>query len=613
MEFKSIEQLSITDCCNKLSITRERLKQIVIDTNNNISLFHGRLFCEGSLAEEKEEIAQRLFLLISEDRKLFLRSKTAQQHEEYLSKMKDGLWRDEASKRITSFKIEQIEKDFYSKNKNTVEGLERYLRKYPHGTFSQNARKEIAERRRSKTTKSILISAALVALVLIICFMNFHSSSYISSDSDVTFGKKGGTASCEISTDAISENIQAYVTENWIKATLENGALNIKASPNHGDTRYATIHLYAYTTLFGLNLWKKEFEINVSENSGLSTFLTVSDSSFSFDKYGSGEVYSTVETDGMNLKITSDVNWITFTKDVSERGDNFLAKLVISTKTNETGERTGTITVKSDKYEQKIYVRQNSGLATYFDLSTNSLVMSEEGTEEGYYYSVNVETDGTTWSVSSAPDWLTAEAKIPQGKLHVTLPENTGKIKTGTITLVSNNGDSIYISVKQWGDPTDFRASSNKVKYGISSGYTYINITNNSNKSISVSEDESWISSSVISNSKIKIYCSQNNSSSRSGNVCVTCGNEELNISIEQDGWSDCTNCKGKGYTPCPGGAWDSTTGTIVHSRPKLISNFNPYTGWSHKWTTDNCPTCGGNGKIKCRTCNGKGKIYDSY
>ena len=263
MEFKSIEQLSITDCCNKLSITKERLKQIVIDTNNNISLFHGRLFCEGSLAEEKEEIAQRLFLLISEDRKLFLRSKTAQQHEEYLSKMKDGLWRDEASKRINSFKIEQIEKDFYSKNKNTVEGLERYLRKYPHGTFSQNARKEIAERRRSKTTKSILISAALVALVLIICFMNFHSSSYISSDSDVTFGKKGGTASCEISTDAISENIQAYVTEDWIKATMENGALNIKASPNHGDTRYATIHLYAYTTLFGLNLWKKELEFNL--------------------------------------------------------------------------------------------------------------------------------------------------------------------------------------------------------------------------------------------------------------------------------------------------------------------------------------------------------------
>lgn len=76
MEFKSIEQLSITDCCHKLSITRERLKQTVIDTNNNISLFRGRLFGEkGSLAEEKEEIAQRLFLLISEDRKLFLRSK----------------------------------------------------------------------------------------------------------------------------------------------------------------------------------------------------------------------------------------------------------------------------------------------------------------------------------------------------------------------------------------------------------------------------------------------------------------------------------------------------------------------------------------------------------
>ena len=53
MEFKSIEQLSITDCCHKLSITRERLKQTVIDTNNNISLFRGRLFGEESLGKER--------------------------------------------------------------------------------------------------------------------------------------------------------------------------------------------------------------------------------------------------------------------------------------------------------------------------------------------------------------------------------------------------------------------------------------------------------------------------------------------------------------------------------------------------------------------------------
>lgn len=93
--------------------------------------------------------------------------------------------------------------------------------------------------------------------VFVLCYINYHSSSYISSDSYVAFGKKGGTATCDISTDAISENIQAYTAEDWIKATIEHGSLIIKASPNHGDVRNATIHLYAYTTLFGFNLWKK--------------------------------------------------------------------------------------------------------------------------------------------------------------------------------------------------------------------------------------------------------------------------------------------------------------------------------------------------------------------
>ena len=55
MEFKSIEQLSITDCCNKLSITRERLKQTVIDTNNNISLFRERFFVKDLWLKKKKK------------------------------------------------------------------------------------------------------------------------------------------------------------------------------------------------------------------------------------------------------------------------------------------------------------------------------------------------------------------------------------------------------------------------------------------------------------------------------------------------------------------------------------------------------------------------------
>lgn len=53
---------------------------------------------------------------------------------------------------------------------------------------------------------------------------------------------------------------------------------------------------------------EKEFNVSVKEDSGLSTFLTVSNSFFSFDKYGTGDVDCSVETDGMNLNISSMIN-----------------------------------------------------------------------------------------------------------------------------------------------------------------------------------------------------------------------------------------------------------------------------------------------------------------
>lgn len=108
--------------------------------------------------------------------------------------------------------------------------------------------------------------------------------------------------------------------------------------------------------------------------------------------------------------------------------------------------------------------------------------MAEEGTEEGYYYTIEVNTDGTTWAVSDAPDWLIAKAKIQEGGLHVTLPENNGRIRNGIITLISNNGDSREIPVKQWGDPTDFCASSSTIRFGTASDYEYIGISNNSKR-----------------------------------------------------------------------------------------------------------------------------------
>ena len=618
MEFKSIDQLTINDCCNHLSISRDLLKQAVVATKGNSSLLYDRVFDGLPLTGVKEEIARRLISLLIEDRQAFLSCQTgAITYEQYLSISNDGLWRSEASKRIKEIKDQQEEKEYYRINQHTIAGLEGYLHKYPHGIFSQTVRKSLNDKKRNRVVKLITICTVVCIAIFVLCYINYHSSSYISSDNDVAFGKKGGTTTCNISTDAISENIQAYVAEDWIKATIENGSLVIKTSPNHGDSRNAIVHLNAYTTLFGINLWKKEFNVSVKEESGLSTFLTVSNSSCSFDKYGTGEFGCSVETDGMNLNISSDADWIVLKKNVAEKGNNFNAKLTITAETNESSERTGVILVKSDKFEKRISVKQNSGLASYFTVSPNSIVMAEEGTEIGYCYLVEVNTDGTTWSVSDAPDWLTAEAKIQNGKLHITLPENNGKIRTGTITVISNNGDSREIYVKQWGDPTDFGTSNSIVRFGTSSDYEYIDVSNNSRKSLSVSDDEYWLSATVINSSRIKVSCSQNDSSPRSGIVTVTCGNEEVSITIKQDGWAECRNCNGNGQVGCNNtqASWRyyPIYNATYHQVYQVTGQYYSYGAWFPQYDWVNCPTCGGDGKIKCKRCDGRGKIRKSY
>lgn len=616
MEFKNIGQLTITDCCNQLSIPREKLKQVVVTAADDDRL-HNAISKEQSWRGVQQEIVQRLETLIREDRQSFLQCKTLQQYETYLSKQEDGLWRDEALKKIRGINAQLEERSFYRKNLSSVEGLQQYLYKYPNGIFSKEAKEALDDKRRNRIVKRVSICITLIIVIFVICYMNYHSASYISSDSNVVFGKKGGSVTCAISTDAIFENVHAYAPEEWITTTIDNGDLTITASPNHDDTKCSTVHLYAYTTLFGINLWRREFEVSVKEDSGLSTFLTVNASSCSFDKYGTGEFECSVETDGMNLEINPLDDWICVKKDVEDEGDVFKIKLLITAKRNETGGKTGVVVVKSDRFEKKISVIQDSGLANSFRVSSNSLVMDEEGTEEGYCYSVDVNTDGTTWSVADAPEWLSAEANIKQGKLQVTLPANEGEIKTGTITIVSNNGHSEDISVKQWGDPTNFSSSSSSVRFGTTGDYKYIEISNNSNKVLSVCEDEDWISTSAISKTRIKITCSQNYESPRGGTVKVRCGDKELEISVNQDGWEECSYCSGNGQVECNNGEaqWRYYLfyNSNYHQVYRVTGQYYSFGVLMPQYGWVNCPTCGGDGKIDCSQCGGKGRKRTSY
>lgn len=617
MEFKSIDQLTIKDCIGLLAIDCGNLKQRIAKERNVNVLLDDAFYAFSELSEQKVLIKNRFKELVYKDRIAFLRCSAVPEFETYISCNDHGLWKNEASSKIKQINAQKEEDKLFSSCKGTANGLKKYIRLYPQGKYVEEARKMLKDKERSSRMRIIVCSLLAFMVLFFICYLNYNSSSYIKTNESLTFTSRGGEKKCDISTDAIEGNISVYCSDSWLNAEVNNGKLVVKADPNHGDNHTSLITLHAFTTLFGLHLWGEEFVVRVNQESGLASYLSVSKHDCTFDKYGNDEYRIKVSTDGLNLEIKPDADWVKIEKSTDDDGKVVTTNLIVKSSINDTDSRKANINITSDAYSETIAVSQSSGLATYFSVSPTSLVMDEDGTDENHHYPIKVNTDGTTWSISDSPSWLTAEPRTSSGEIRVKLSPNTGRIKTGTITVISNNGDSYDISVKQWGDPSDFSASPSSLRYGTSSDYEYVNIDNDSKKSISASSDETWITTSVQNKNRIRISCSSNSGSPRSGTVTVTCGDESTSISIKQDGWTECSRCSGHGEVNCTNyqAQWRyyPAYGSNYHQVYVQTGTYYNLGAWWPQYGWVNCSTCGGDGKTRCPDCDGKGKKRKSY
>lgn len=313
-----------------------------------------------------------------------------------------------------------------------------------------------------------------------------------------------------------------------------------------------------------------------------------------------------------NTVIESTVEWI---KIINNNDDT---QFIIDIETNEEPERNGTIIVKAyssilgigyDCITQEINITQKSGLATYFKVSPHSINMDIDGTSQ----QAHIETDGTAWTVESEPSWITTSANIIDNTLDISAKTNKGKRKEGEIVLKSNNGDLRYIQVAQDGDPTNFSASTYSVNFGVSEDYTYVDITSNSNKKLSVESDKYWLDVTVENNDGIRINCTSNSNPPRRGVVTVSCGKEEIEIEVTQSGYAQCSRCDGKGKISCTNSNarynYNSFIGASFHQEwgVQFISFGVPFYGWV------NCSKCEGAGRIVCPKCRGNSKWIVPY
>lgn len=591
MEYKKIDELSISECCAELNIESQQLPTIL----ENIS--------------GPQEIVDRLKSLVDADMSAFKLCSTIEQFEKYLELWIDGLHRSEASQRVAQLKAQAEELAFYKTNQNSISGLESYIKKYPSGRFIQEAKGILANKKKARKIRNIILLIIAIVIAIVVCLINYFPVSYLDVSGDVSLGKRGGNKTITISTDANDINIDVQESSNWIDVNRDGGTLSINVVPNTDDERSAYITVNTYSSFFGKKFNCISKTIKVSQSSGLPTYLKTNTSEISFDKYGNcSSNQITATTDGCDLQVSTSASWFSVSKNITEDGDNMVASIVLTTGTNNEGSKTGEVVIRCNDYVERVKVSQASGLATYFRVEKTSLTMAEEGTAEDMCYPIDVYTDGTSWSVYSAPGWLTAYADLEDKRLEIKVPANTGKIKSGTITIKSNNGDLRDISVTQKGDPTNFRSAKSTVKFGTSSDYEYVTIYNDSHKNLEINEYESWLSATAIGNDEIKISCTSNSNERRSGTVYVHCGDEQISITVKQDGWTTCWNCGGHGRFQCQyPGLWGA--GGYHYVQDFVINN---YTGMG-SYVYNPCPNCGGSGTIKCSQCDGTGRKKSTY
>ncbi len=591
MEYKKIDELSISECCAELNIESQQLPTIL----ENIS--------------GPQEIVDRLKSLVDADMSAFKSCSTIEQFEKYLELWIDGLHRSEASQRVAQLKAQAEELAFYKTNQNSISGLESYIKKYPSGRFIQEAKGILANKKKARKIRNIILLIIAIVIAIVVCLINYFPVSYLDVSGDVSLGKRGGNKTITISTDANDINIDVQESSNWIDVNRDGGTLSINVVPNTDDERSAYITVNTYSSFFGKKFNCISKTIKVSQSSGLPTYLKTNTSEISFDKYGNcSSNQITATTDGCDLQVSTSASWFSVSKNITEDGDNMVASIVLTTGTNNEGSKTGEVVIRCNDYVERVKVSQASGLATYFRVEKTSLTMAEEGTAEDMCYPIDVYTDGTSWSVYSAPGWLTAYADLEDKRLEIKVPANTGKIKSGTITIKSNNGDLRDISVTQKGDPTNFRSAKSTVKFGTSSDYEYVTIYNDSHKNLEINEYESWLSATAIGNDEIKISCTSNSNERRSGTVYVHCGDEQISITVKQDGWTTCWNCGGHGRFQCQyPGLWGA--GGYHYVQDFVINN---YTGMG-SYVYNPCPNCGGSGTIKCSQCDGTGRKKSTY
>lgn len=498
MEFKSIDALSITECCEQLNLRIVDLPEALQD------------IVEPS--ERDQLLIEQLQSLLDKDKSAIASCRTIEHYEAYLTSWADGLYRGYARNRITQLKAEAEELAFYKTNQNSISGLESYIKKYPNGRFIQEAEVSLANKKRARKIRNIIL---LIFFLIILTFVGVYSyeplptiqipeeivvsqygdtidfkkfianeindhNIHLNLNDDEYFDSSPSVHSVIYRNDKKDDYILSgpdasipgsseYISSTWSKDVSVNRSYIIPMNTTTNEI-IKELDILTVSKIFGFVLCEDKKSIKIKQAAGLATFLDANITSewcynvlsinsnsdncktISIQVSNNGIQGNTfpvfLNTDGTFVQVeNSDRSWICIEKRSDNWENNFNFHIRVS-ENRDSYNRTGYVTFSCGDKFVKLVLTQKSGHATYFDVEKDEINVGPEAIWEdgdfifGQHYSIKIETDGI-WDFSQSKDsysWLKIRKSVYDDEIDIQVREhNSYNDRYATISISTLN------------------------------------------------------------------------------------------------------------------------------------------------------------------------------
>ena len=508
MEFKSIDTLSITECCEQLNLRREDLPEALQEVIEP--------------SERGQLLIEQLRSLLDEDKLAIESCRTIEQYEGYLSTWVDGLYHSHARTRIAQLKAEAEELAFYQENKDSISGCEAYLQKYPNGKYVSDIQSILDQKKKARKTRNIILLVLLLIAAGIFAYSNYVPVSYVNVDDNAELNNLGSEISLDISTDAISSTITATSSEDWIDCRVSGKTLYISANTNPKGERSATVTITAHSSFFGNELSdRKQETITISQETGYASHLSVSNDDIYLTANG-GTSSISINTDGIFVVSTAPASWVSTT--IKGKTLNFDYSENLGTVRN------SYLIISSGSKSQRINISQAGKTATHINVSSDNISYSYSGGTR----TITVSTDGE-WQISTGTaGW--GHTSISGNTITLRVDENTSSSSRTDYFVIKSGSKEKRINISQYGKPaTRLSVSTENVSFGKDGGSRTITVSTNGKWEIGVGT-ASWGHTSISGNTITLRVDKNNTGDERTDYFTVVAGDKKVRINITQAG-----------------------------------------------------------------------------